>query len=55
MLSTVKMIEIIKEKDFERQKEMIDSLPESERSALLAEAEKLIEGSKRLIDNRRNK
>lgn len=41
MLSFWKMYKILKEEDFEKQKKMIDELPEKEKQKLIKQAEKI--------------
>ena len=54
MLTLSKMQKILSEKDREKQKQMIDELPEDAKEQLLAEAAKLAEEGKRLIEIYRN-
>ena len=55
MLTIVQMQKILFEKDREKQQEMIDALPENEKEKLLAEADKLANAGKNLIEKYRRK
>lgn len=51
MLSFWKMYKIIKESDFEKQKKMIDALPEKEKQKLIKQAEKISKYSSKKNEN----
>lgn len=50
MLTIAQMQKIIAEKDHDKQRKMIDELPEDLKEQLLAEAAKLVEEGKRLVE-----
>lgn len=54
MLTLHQLQSILFEKDREKQKKMIDELPEDTKEQLLAEAAKLAEEGKRLVEIYRN-
>ena len=55
MLTLAQMQKILFEHDHEKQQAMIEALPESKKEKLLAEAEKLAEEGKKLIEQYRRK
>ena len=55
ILTLAQMQKILFEHDHEKQQAMIDALPESEKEKLLAEAGKLAEEGKKLVEKYRRK
>lgn len=54
MLTIAQMQKIITEKDHDKQRKMIDELPEDVKEQLLLEAAKMAEEGKRLVNMYRN-